>query len=346
MFFGIYLALNAVALDAHSSSLRGTNAANSIKTPKPIHINQQHNSSLTLTASQNIADNSTKSHIFSASAKYLFNGEITSIPSFSNIENAHPRQDQNITRRNMSIRPSTQDDTPQQNINIMKGAVKALFYSVIHPVSRNKSSDNSCSEYTVIDMAIAYDSTYCQDMNGKENAESEIQTIVSKVSNAFKKNGLCMKVEISYMEGYCDVTIDPYNPILTRHAGMQSTLDDFMDYWNENKTDVNRTVAHLFTAYKMSSNTVGLGYIGVACKKRYAYSVNEVSWSKDIENRAGLVAHELGHNMGAEHIADEGCENYVMKPQITSGSSGFSDVSIESIREHAGKVTCMRKEFT
>ena len=239
---------------------------------------------------------------------------------------------------------STQAFVTTNDFNILKGSLRAMFHSFLQPKSSLLVSNITCTEYSVIDMAVAYDSTYCNALKGKESAEAEIQSIISIVSDKYQQDGLCMKVKISYLEGYCDSDLDPYNDILNKNEGIQTALEDFTDYWNLYRTDVNRTVAHLFTAHPMSSQTVGIGYLEVACKKKYAYSVNEVTWSDSLDLRAGLVAHELGHNMGAEHVESTGCAKHIMESTINDGKSGFRDISRASIGSYTEKVTCMRTE--
>ena len=304
-----------------------------------IYINSTKNGNSLLTANAQI----NKYGIFTSSAKYIFNGEQAAIPSFPAVEKNLQGK---ITRiqNNKVIRKTEQIQSIEDEMNVMKGGLADIFKSIMHLKDTNKKSGDTCTQYRVIDMAIAYDSTFCDSLNGKENAEAEIQSIISLVSDLYRQDGVCLKVEISYLEGFCDVFLDPYDEILKKNEGVQKVLDDFREYWNENRTDVNRTVAHLFTATRMQSSVLGTAYTGVACRKRWGYSVEEVTWSERIEKRAGLVAHELGHNMGADHVEDPGCAKFIMNSGVSDGSSGFHSSSVESIGNYIENITCMRIE--
>ena len=281
--------------------------------------------------------------IFSSTATYVFNGEQTDLPSSPALEKKL-HENRTIYEKNNAIRRTSQLPSTKDKWNIMKGGFNAIVKSIMHPSSVQRSSNDTCTEYRVIDMAIAYDSTYCNALNGKENAEAEIQSIISRVSNIYQRD-VCLKVKISYLEGFCDVSSDPYDEILKKNEDdIDGVLHDFKDYWNENKTDIDRTVAHLFTDVRMQSGTLGSAFLGTACRKRWGYGVEEVPWSKEKAKRAGVVAHELGHNMGADHVEDPGCAKFVMNSGVSDGSDGFHSASETSIGKYIGTTSCMRTE--
>ena len=207
-----------------------------------------------------------------------------------------------------------------------------------------------CTELKVIDLAVVYDSSYCNTFDGKENAEAEIASIVSMVSKKFEQDGLCVKVKISYLEGYCDATLDPYNNMVREGVDSSDLLGDFRSFWIENRKDIERSVVHLFTATGMAENVIGRAYTGTICSKNSAFAIEEVSWSSKLTMKAAVVAHELGHNVGARHVDIDynirlGCgasNDFLMQPEITEGASGFNELSIEQMREVIESRSCMR----
>lgn len=56
-----------------------------------------------------------------------------------------------------------------------------------------------CSSLRVIEVAIAYESSFCSDMGGAANANAAVQQIVSRAS-ALYQTELCAKIEISHLE--------------------------------------------------------------------------------------------------------------------------------------------------
>ena len=225
--------------------------------------------------------------------------------------------------------------------------------SLIKARAQNQNIMYECTEYDVIDLAIAYDSSYCNELGGKENVEVEIASVISLVTKMYQQHGLCMKVEISYLEGYCDSANDPYQDMLNQNLDSNSLLLEFRKYWNANRQNVHRTVAHLFTAKGMSDDYIGRGYGASICMKASAYSVNQITWNSSFQNKAALIAHELGHNVGADHIdiTNSGTSrcisktgDFIMNSVIGSGTAGFHTASVQSMREVVDKRMCMRKE--
>ena len=239
---------------------------------------------------------------------------------------------------------------PSSLKNIFDFAVDLLDDAEERDETINGRTNIQCTELKVIDLAVVYDSSYCNKLDGKENSEAEIASIVSIVSKKFEQDGLCVKVEISYLEGYCDAALDPYSNMIRDGVDSNDLLGDFRSFWIENRKDVERSVAHLFTATGMAENVLGRAYTGTICSKNSAYAVEEASWSSKLTMRAAVIVHELGHNVGASHVYIDsttrlGCgvsNDFLMQPEVTEGVSGFNEISIEQMREVIESRSCMR----
>ena len=153
-----------------------------------------------------------------------------------------------------------------------------------------------CPSYRVIELAIAYDTSFCSFFGGKAAADRKVQTIISGVSDMYKQKGLCMMVVMSHLEGYCDPAVDPYREMLeANNANACSVLYPLQQFWADERADVQKDAVHLFHGYNLPTNTIGCAFVSVLCGD-YALAVNEISYTTNQGLQNILVAHELGHN--------------------------------------------------
>lgn len=180
-------------------------------------------------------------------------------------------------------------------------------YSAPKTYNSNKNKNNTfralqsveCPSYRVIEVAIAYDTSFCSYFGGQAAADRKVQTIISGVSEKYKQKGLCMMVVMSHLEGYCDASVDPYRAMLEKANAdgnnACAVLYPLQEYWAENRSNVQQDAMHLFHGYNLPSNTIGCAFVSVLCSS-YAMAVNEISYTGNQELQNILVAHELGHN--------------------------------------------------
>jgi hypothetical protein len=121
-------------------------------------------------------------------------------------------------------------------------------------------------------------------------------------------------------------TSDPYPTTST-----SALLDAFLRYWNTNypSSQYPRDIAHLFTG-KFTNQ--GVAYQSTTCRSQsYAYGLTAQSGS--INHL--MTAHEIGHNLGADHVDNAGaCAVSLMNPILSSGVTGFCDASKSAIMNH------------
>lgn len=89
-------------------------------------------------------------------------------------------------------------------------------------------------------------------------------------------------------------------------------------------------VNHLFTGKRLGSETIGLAYIGTACRTLNGFNT---SLSKAV-NRALLpviVAHEIAHNLGAVH---ESVPNSLMNPAPRTNTTTFTPTTLNLIQQY------------
>lgn len=168
----------------------------------------------------------------------------------------------------------------------------------------NRVLQSGCSEFRILEVAIAYESSFCSEMGGSANANAAVQQIVSRASTLYQAN-FCTKIVISHMEGFCTASSDPYREgVMLNNSGCNGggLLGFFANFWNRNKGAIRRDAAHLFSGTGLEC-TRGSCVIGCAttpslCSSTRSYGVNFITFNRDRQLQSNLFAHELGHNAG------------------------------------------------
>src|SRR6185369_9731041 len=88
--------------------------------------------------------------------------------------------------------------------------------------------------------------------------------------------------------------------------------------------------------------TAGIAYVGTVCDAQRGVSLSERSYGTTIS--ALLMAHELGHNLGAPHDGEGACASvgggFIMAPSV-SGVANFSQCSIDVMRTALASASCV-----
>src|SRR5678815_6030140 len=56
-----------------------------------------------------------------------------------------------------------------------------------------------------------------------------------------------------------------------------------------------------FTGKELDGSVIGIAQLSVICNKSSAYGLSQSKWTTSMLYRAGLTAHEIGHNWSATH---------------------------------------------
>lgn len=199
-----------------------------------------------------------------------------------------------------------------------------------------------CQDFRVIEVAIAYESRFCEFMGGSTRANEVVQLTVARASQKFQRSSLCAKLQLKHVEGFCDPKKDPYSKMF---SGSVCSLDDdksilslFRDYWVRNRSFVKRDVAHLFHGFDHASGTVGCAWQAALCDNDWGYGVNELTFGGNNNPHfwSVLFAHELGHSAGAPH--GRAYSKSLMDPIMCWDCDTFSDESSAYIRLHMDQV--------
>jgi len=103
-------------------------------------------------------------------------------------------------------------------------------------------------------------------------------------------------------------------------------------------------IAHLITGKDLDADIVGIARLSGACSAADGVSLSE-GWRGSFST--GLImAHELGHNLGAEHDGEPGAcpavaQNFIMAPQLNF-SSTFSQCSVDTMRPFIQSASCIK----
>jgi Metallo-peptidase family M12/FG-GAP-like repeat/Viral BACON domain len=154
---------------------------------------------------------------------------------------------------------------------------------------------------------------------GAAAANNEILSILNLVDGIYKRD-LNLTVKVTFQHAWS--IPDPFS------ATTQAALESFLGYWNANypRSQYPRDTAHLFTG-KLSNQ--GIAYVGVIC--------GSPSSAYGLTARSGgvnhlITAHEIAHNLGAEHVANSGaCANSLMNPSVGPNATSFCDASKSAI---------------
>jgi hypothetical protein len=105
-----------------------------------------------------------------------------------------------------------------------------------------------------------------------------------------------------------------------------------------------RGLAHLMTGKDLDGTTAGIAYVGTVCDVERGASLSSRSYGTTIS--ALIMAHELGHNFGAEHDGESGTTcagvggGFIMAPSV-SGYTTFSQCSIDAMLPVIASASCI-----
>jgi hypothetical protein len=118
----------------------------------------------------------------------------------------------------------------------------------------------------------------------------------------------------------------------------QTLWNQLKSEWETNQTDVQRDVVHLLTGKNLDGSTVGFAPVDTVCSDQGS------SLSQHLDPFAkmtDLVAHELGHNWGAEHC---NCTSNTMNPTIMSANTFHPTFTVPDIEDARDSATCLEAQ--
>ncbi len=178
----------------------------------------------------------------------------------------------------------------------------------------------------VIELATEADFEYVSMYGGASASNNQILSILNMVEGLYE-NELGLTIEVVYQHAW--TTADSYstsNPGTDPNCqtAIGRVLCNFKNYWNANfpVSQNPRDTAHLWSG-KSNIQNQGFAFLSVVCSPTSAYGVSGTSpWE---EARLLVPAHEIGHNLGANHAdAAQSCANTLMNSGLVLGVTQFS----------------------
>ena len=169
----------------------------------------------------------------------------------------------------------------------------------------------------ILEIATEADYEFGVRMGGTAAANTEILGILNIIDGIYR-NDLSVSITVVYQHTWS--TADAYP-----NTNSGDLLMAFQDYWETHYpvTSVGRDTAHMFSG-KSSVLGQGLSFVGTICfYPGAAYGMSGyVGWAP---GKYLLTAHEIGHNLGGNHVdAPEGCANTIMNASLSfSTASSF-----------------------
>ena len=182
----------------------------------------------------------------------------------------------------------------------------------------------------VAELELAFDQAF--QSRYPDNAEDQANSLINIVEGYYI-NDMNIGFNQITSELLSTITFSPSTDALSLLGDIQSKKA------NQQLTFIKNDAAlfHLITGREFDTSTVGVAYLGALCDTN-GFSVGTSQLvSGNIPLTALVVAHEIGHNMGASHDdpANEICESgFIMAPSLSSFASQFSSCSIENIQSN------------
>ncbi len=183
--------------------------------------------------------------------------------------------------------------------------------------------------YAELKIFIDADSSFVTRAGGSEAAETEIIQLIAKTDARFRKQ-LGIAITIAGMHLWTES--DPFD-----RSSQSTLLSSFSSYAEGSyRGSYSYDVAHLFVGSGLGGEG-GVAYPGSACgdsaSAPFAYGVSQPDLTDEYDFSVHLLAHELGHNLNAEHDSFPGCAVKTIMCEAQIGGT-FSDASISAVQSY------------
>ncbi len=178
-------------------------------------------------------------------------------------------------------------------------------------VAKNTASNNVIT-YKVLEVATEADFQYVTAFGGSSTAtNNDILATLNMVEGVYEQE-LGITLAVTFQHTW--TTVDPYP-----NTNASGVLTGFQAHWNANYpvSSVPRDTAHIWTA-KSNASAQGIAYFQAICRTpQDAYGLT--GYLDLVPTKFILTAHEIGHNLGANHVeGNQGCADTTMNAILSN----------------------------
>lgn len=192
--------------------------------------------------------------------------------------------------------------------------------------SLNRRALSSVMYYAGI--AVETDYELYAKFNSTANLTKYVGDLFAFVSAVYQRDVL-VTLQVNYLSIWTTAA-DPWNAT----SGTSAALDEFLAYWNANRTTVPRVTAHMLSGKGLGG---GIAYVSVLCNSTFGYGVSASLSGVAPTNISFtywdfmVVAHELGHNFSSPHT-------HCYSPPVDQCYSGQCYVGPTSVPPEKGTI--------
>jgi hypothetical protein len=177
-------------------------------------------------------------------------------------------------------------------------------------VAKNSEVPNALS-YKVLEVATEADLQYVNAFGSSTAANNDILATLNMVEGVYEQE---MGITLSVTFQHTWTTADPYP-----NTNANAVLLGFQAFWNANypMSTTPRDTAHIWTA-KPNASAQGIAYFSTICRTPND-SYGLTGYLDLIPTKYILTAHEIGHNLGANHVdGNQGCADTAMNAILSN----------------------------